>query len=247
MSETRFGYSQRVHSLSADQEPFDERAGENLTDGTDVPGSRRGALVVVTGLLAVLALTIASTPTAVIRGRRVLVIGDSIMLQSHDDVQSALTAAGWQPTVYAKGGTNVAYWIRPAATLVARLHPDVVVVELGTNDCGDCAGVGWDVDRVMASFADAGLVAWLNVQQDAPYPPQPDAINLTLASALAWWDNTKIVDFNRAFAGHPEWHAGTPSGVHLSPDGEHALAQLIVAALPPARPGASPRPARAGG
>jgi hypothetical protein len=99
----------------------------------------------------------------------------------------------------------------------------------------------------MASFADAGLVAWLNVQQAASYPPQPDAINVTLASALAWWDNTKIVDFNRAFAGHPEWHAGIPTGVHLSPAGEHELAQLIVAALPPARPAASPRPVRTGG
>jgi lysophospholipase L1-like esterase len=242
MIESRFGYSQRVHSLSACHEPLGDRAGEAHTA---VPGSRTSAFIVA-GLLAVLALTIASTPTAVVRGNRVLVIGDSIMLQSRDDVQSALTAAGWQPTVFAKGGTNVAYWIGPAAALVARLHPDVVVVELGTNDCGDCAGVGWDVDRVMASFADAGLVAWLNVQQDAPYPPQPDAINLTLASALAWWDNTKIVDFNGAFAGHPEWHAGIPTGVHLSPAGEHELAQLIVAALP-RRPGASPRPVRAGG
>jgi hypothetical protein len=224
-----------------------EGAAENHTDGSDVPGSRTSPLVAVVVLLAILALTIESTPSAVVHGNRVLVIGDSIMLQSRDDVQGALSAAGWQPTVFAKGGTNVAYWIRPAATLVARLHPDVVVVELGTNDCGDCAGVSWDVDGVMASLADAGLVAWLNVQQDASYPAQPDAVNLTLASALAWWNNTKIVDFNRTFAGHPEWHAGTPAGVHLSPAGERALAQLIVAALPPARPGASAPPARAGG
>src|SRR5437016_1169715 len=150
MFETRFGYTQRVHPLSVRRhEPPDEPGSENPGARTDAMGSRMSALVVVTALLAVLALTLATAPSAEIRGNRVLVIGDSIMLQSRDDVQRALTAAGWQPTVYAKGGTSVAYWIGPAATLVARLHPDVVGVELGTNECGDCAGVGWDLDRVM--------------------------------------------------------------------------------------------------
>src|SRR5690242_7402298 len=108
--------------MSTGHEPLDDGAGEGRTDGADgwATGSRRTALVVVTALLAVLALTIVSSPTAAIRGRRVLVIGDSIMDQSRDDVQRALTAAGWQPTIFAKGGSDVAYWIHPAAALVAR-------------------------------------------------------------------------------------------------------------------------------
>ncbi len=72
---------------------------------------------------------------------------------------------------------------------------------------------------------------WLNVQEDADYPRGADGINVVLESALVWSENAELLDFSGHFAGHREWHALQPEGVHMSESGERELARFVVAAL----------------
>jgi hypothetical protein len=173
--------------------------------------------------------------TSVVRGPNVLVIGDSIMEQSAGAVRYALDADGWNATVDAQGGTAIQNWPKAATELVAADHPNVAVVELGTNNCAACPDLAPDINDLMRVLSHTDLVVWLNVQEDASYPSDAPWINQVLASTLVWWPNATMLDFSSHFAGHPAWHAGAPPGVHLSSAGQQQLARFITTALHPDR------------
>jgi lysophospholipase L1-like esterase len=188
------------------------------------------ALFVALLLVVLVVPPIAATPAAA-HGPKVLVLGDSITAQSKSAVTAALVDAGWQPTIAARSGTRVADWVRRTATIVDRVHPAVAVVELGTNGCGLCPEFPAAVNSLMASLHGVARVLWLDVQEDAAYPPDPATENRILASTLVWWDNAHVVGFSAQFAHHPEWHAGYPRGVHLSPAGMQELGRFMAATL----------------
>ncbi len=172
----------------------------------------------------------------------IFVIGDSITVQSTREVKAALAAAGWHPTVQGISGSTIAGgthggWPGAARRLVQRLFPEVVVVELGTNDTAPnvcCAKVPASIDAMKDALAHVPHVLWLNVQEGRLDSANAARVNRDLEAAAKQWSNLHIVDFSGRFAGRPEWHVGP--GPHLTPAGQVAFAQLVAQAAAPWAP-----------
>jgi lysophospholipase L1-like esterase len=193
--------------------------------------------------LAVVAAVLGSTVVAAtddaprdVEGDRVLLVGDSIFFQTREELAAALEAAGWDPRIAAIPATTVRDWAGEVDDLLAEHQPDVVVLELGTNEDVDRLRLAPDIARVLRALDGVDRVVWLNVQEDADYPRGADAINHLLESAVVWASNAEVLDFSGHFAGHPEWHALEPEGVHMSVSGERELARFVAAALGRAAP-----------
>ena len=76
------------------------------------------------------------------KGSRVLFIGDSITFHSTDAIRFVVTGAGLKPDIYAVGGAAIngaplVNWPQKITQLVAKDHPDAVVVELGEHPLHD--------------------------------------------------------------------------------------------------------------
>jgi lysophospholipase L1-like esterase len=167
----------------------------------------------------------------------VLVVGDSILAQSADLIETRLADAGWIPVVDARSGSSISGevvidegWAARIADLVEVADPDVVVVELGTNGCGKCPSLAEGIDSVMAELSDVDFVYWLNVREDAPMPLRPRALNQALDDAQSRWRNLSVLDMHTRFDGRSEWIG--EDEVHLSPEGIVEFADFVVDALP---------------
>jgi hypothetical protein len=193
--------------------------------------------VALAALIVGLALVAALDPrTSGAMGNRALLVGDSIFFQTREELDAVLTDEGWQPHVAALPATTIADWVEPLGALVEEHAPDVVVVELGTNEDVDRPDLGHDVLRILRRLSGVDRVVWLNVQEDAEYPRGAGAINHVVESSLVWADNAELLDFSGHFADHTEWHALEPEGVHMSVSGEQELARFVAAALGRAEP-----------
>ena len=154
----------------------------------------------------------------------------------HGDLQerSATVAGGRRlaAVVDGHGGLSIGLW-RPFVGGDTRFtRPDVAVVELGTNDCDlSCRPLAPDINTIVKKLLDEGVhaIVWLNVQEDSPYPEHPQFVNQEIERAAVRWPQLSIVDLNRTFAGHPEWH--TEDGIHFNEAGRLVYAQLILQAL----------------
>ena len=174
-----------------------------------------------------------NTPPA-IKGNRVLLVGDSLLWQSIPPVETALAAEQWDPTVAAFPGTTIGAWTGRMKQLISDADPDVVVVELGTNNCvAACPGIESVVDRLMRQIPRTIPVIWLNVQAQPTYPAHPESVNDALAAARTRWSNLTLVDMSARFRNHPEWHIA--DGLHLSAAGSDELGRFIAESLRAAR------------
>jgi lysophospholipase L1-like esterase len=165
-------------------------------------------------------------------GTRVLLIGDSNaayagpaldrVLGARDtasiDAQPGIKADDprWEPRVHAD---------------VAMTRPQVVVVQLGTNDASpsDAGAFPGALDRIMRALPAGIPVLWANVRTvrgvGQEWVDAARAVNLALDRATARWPNLHVIDYARHFAGHPEWVP--PDGVHLTVAGHTEYARWI--------------------
>ena len=211
--------------------------------GSAVPPRRAGlvasALVVialVVGGSLIWAATASSRSAAAprARGHRVLLVGDSLLWQSTPQVTAALKTDGWDPTITDYPATTIGDWAPKMARLVGDAKPDVVVVELGTNDCtAACPNIAAVIDQLLRAVPRATPVYWLNVQNQPKYPAHPESVNDALAAARDRWSNLTLVDMSARFRNHPEWHVR--DGLHFTPAGSDQLAALIAQTLAAAR------------
>lgn len=185
------------------------------------------AAVVIVLLLTTAACRGDSTPS--VHGNRVLVVGDSIMADSRFEVTNALVQDGWNVTVEAVATTAILYWVPRVSLLLPTINPDVVTVELGTNESGEVPTVGAHIDALMERLRDVPVVFWLNIREEPPYPPAASSVNLAIEQAAVRWPNMRVVDFDKFFAGHPEWLQ--PDGIHPNAQGAVALANLLRSTL----------------
>ena len=176
--------------------------------------------------------TTTATTTSAVDGNRVLLVGDSLLYGSTDQVTSALTSEGWDPVVAAVSGTSIEDWTASMAELIAVNQPDVIVIELGTNDCNaTCTGLADAIDALMSSVPATIPVYWLDVQEQPSYPVYAAEVNDELLAAAARYAQITLVDMDARFRDHPEWHVD--DGLHFNADGAEQLASLIADALTP--------------
>ena len=166
-----------------------------------------------------------------------LLIGDSIFAASRGNLQNSLREAGWDPTVQAQAGSAIEDWVLqlPIAIANAGGSPNIVVIELGTNDCGTvaCVDLTPHIDALMRQLTFADAVLWLTVQTDALIPEKPDYVNSEIKAAADRWSNLFIVDMGSRFEGHDDWRK---DGTHPNITGSNQMIQLILDELDPFRP-----------
>jgi len=174
-----------------------------------------GALCAMTTLAGAPAR--AQVPTGV--DPRLFVIGDSVLLGA----QSAIAAreAGWHLTVYAQEGLST---LGAASVITAQKAAigDLVVVALGNNDAGNPTTFGHRIDGVLQAIGPVRRVVWVNLRQFASWTP---AMNQQLTAATGRWPNLVIADWSARATPNPGlvYH----DGLHLTPAGQAAMAQLI--------------------
>jgi lysophospholipase L1-like esterase len=197
---------------------------------------RRWSIGLIAAVVVVGAVSSGCGGDKVAGGTRVLLIGDSLLTHSRDAVQKVLAHDHWDPVVAALPGTTIEGWAAPTATLVANSKPDVVVVELGTNDCifQHCDNLAASIDALMHSIGSVDLVFWLNVQRAPSHPEFSGEVNDAINAAADRWSSIVVVDLASRFDGHPEWHI--PDHLHFNAQGQYQLALLIAEALRPYHP-----------
>jgi lysophospholipase L1-like esterase len=166
------------------------------------------------------------------QGATVVLIGDSILHQSTDEMRFVLTGAGLKPFVggvpgAAIDGAPLVNWHDALAELVIAHDPDAVVIELGTNGCGYCPSLREGIDAVMEAARDVPNVLWIDARSDGPIPDDPDTINEAIRDAADRWDNLTVVDFDELVGGNDI----ADDTIHLSDEGQAHFAESLAAVL----------------
>jgi lysophospholipase L1-like esterase len=170
----------------------------------------------------------------------VVLVGDSIFFMASDELRSALSEDGWEATVDAypgagirNGGFETVDWPARLRDLVAFARPEVVVVELGTNGCGQCepvpSAIPDAIDANMAQLRDVEVVLWLEVATFGPGADRGRVVNAALRDAADEWDNLELLPYDGWFAGRTDLIPA--DDVHPTPEGEQALARHVAEAL----------------
>jgi len=175
-------------------------------------------------------------------GAKVAVIGDSITFVARDEIRAALTSGGFAPSVaglYGYTATGAA----PTALSYVATAPDIVVVELGTNDATELAypastatpATYRDAMRRITEAFPGACVAVTTVTTDRTKSAlhfRADAWNAAARGIDDWLRTTypNVIDWQSAI--HHDGLAGTPlvqdDEVHPDPRGAAVLAQLDV-------------------
>jgi lysophospholipase L1-like esterase len=177
------------------------------------------SLLVVVGALAGPGVARAQTGGPGPVDPRLFVIGDSVIV----GVQATLAQrlAGWHVNVYAQEGFSTL--AAPSVINASRaLIGEVVVVGLGNNDAGNPVTFGQRIDAVMQSLPGVRRVIWVNLRRFRAFVP---ALNLQLAAATTRWPNLEIADWDTRAT--PDPSLVYTDGLHLTPAGQTAMAELI--------------------
>jgi hypothetical protein len=144
-------------------------------------------------------------------------IGDSITLGAQPWIQEALP--GWQTTFDAEigRGSSAGVAIAPVA---AQALPDVVVVELGTNDASTYELAG-NAAAILGALRDVPLVIWQTTH--GPEETIPPGNNDAIAAAVAASPNAVLADWDRWV----DEGVLNPDGVHVQPSHEDEMAKLV--------------------
>jgi hypothetical protein len=146
----------------------------------------------------------------------VWMIGDSILDGARDVLPVALPR--WRMTLDAEIGRTSSGGLSPLAQAAASA-PEVVVVELGTND-EDPSVFRANADTMLTALAPIPLVLWI-----VPHGPatQVPAVSRELREAVALHPNAAVADWD-AFV--PE--EALADGVHLLPDQQEVFTEFLV-------------------
>jgi hypothetical protein len=122
-----------------------------------------------------------------------------------------------------------AYWSAHLTSLLEHVDPEVIVVELGYNDCAeDLSDYDGAIDAFMSLVPTGTPVHWLTLYDVNHELPCDGPINSELDDATDRWPNLSLFDFAAHMDGHPEW---SEDGRHLSEEGKGAYADWLHAEL----------------
>jgi lysophospholipase L1-like esterase len=140
----------------------------------------------------------------------VLVLGDSNLFQSAAQVDAALRAAGFMPTLLGVPGYGLkdldSFWLQKVPGLLAA-DPDIVVVGLATNDAInpiDVLAFPERLDRMMHALGERPVIWITHVDQHPGSPPAYGATNNdAIRAAVDRWPNLTVIDFAVEIANDP--------------------------------------------
>lgn len=211
----------------------------------------------MTGHRFLLLLSLAVS-TALAADTKVACVGNSITygfgldrqdLENYPRRLDSLLGAGWATTNLGNSGKTMlravgdAYWSQPEFSRALALLPDVVVIELGTNDAKDYI---WNYHKAAFSKDYRAMVDTFRTLSSKPQvwaTLQPRADNLSwsmpdttiarqvnpliLSTAMA--AGVGVIDLRAGMAGHPEWMLS--DSVHPNAAGALAMARIVAAML----------------
>lgn len=179
--------------------------------------TRFAAAIVVSLVVSACGSAVAAQPEPVRTcpvGSMVVVIGDSITVQSADELSANLTAAGYVPAINAHTGRHVLDGIEPARGYVQFGGPRCWVIALGTNDvlAGD-PGI-WEqmIGNLLEQLPAGEPVQWMRVAVTGG-----ELFNRLVTVPLIDWRPT-AADLD-------------PDHIHLSVSGEARWAAAVALAL----------------
>lgn len=156
--------------------------------------------------------------------RRITIIGDSISVGSKEEYAEVL--AFDQVEVIATSGIRLGPQRRAISAAVAA-RPDVLVIELGTNDVPVFEpSFLEEIDEVLDETDDLPCVRWVTV-----YVPRAEesvrAVNEHLEDAVDDHDNLRLVDWFTLVDDDPSLLS--PDGLHPNEAGQRVLAEAVAA------------------
>lgn len=156
---------------------------------------------------------------------RIFLMGDSVMAALNpgytDEAHKALGAFGWEVTIDAAESRFPTAGIE---VLKARRREmgQVVVIQMSNNYGGDEHQWARQIDTMFDVLNGVPEVVFLTVSE---FRPDRREVNAELERALSRHPNMLLADWNALGASSPSFLAS--DGLHLSPNGAHAMAVLI--------------------
>lgn len=203
------------------------------------------ASVMLTGFVAVL------PSTAGAQQRKVVVVGDSVILGAQQPITSSFAARGWAVTFDAAVSRSTSAGLAAIESHRGELT-DSLVVNLGANDAGNTASFRQKVGAIMNATASVPHVYWLTIREVRGYYAPA---NQVLRDMAAGRPNVTVIDWHAATLGATDLTAA--DGLHLNSAGANRMAQVVTDAVvagvlasppsvapspPPAQPAPPPPP-----
>ncbi|MEO7570823.1 MAG: GDSL-type esterase/lipase family protein [Acidimicrobiales bacterium] len=190
-----------------------------------------------------------------------LLVGDSNINLGSTSIVRVLASKehqdnGYVPVLAARDGASIRtydclvpegcrttdFWETKLGELLPELTADAIVINLGINDTIDVGtettpgyrSYAEKADWLMSLLPASTPVLWTNLPCSIEPPLAAKgcaAVNDALRLAPRRWSNLRVVDFEEAARGHPEYMGEPGVDVHLSPAGYTAWAELVVEAL----------------
>ena len=200
---------------------------------------RRTAALLV--LLACLVGASVGPGTAGAQQRRVVVVGDSIILGAEGAITSSFAGRGWAVTYDAAVSRSTAAGLEAIESHRAELT-DSLVVSLGANDAGSPSQFRQRVQAIMDATAGVPHVYWVTIREVRDYYGPANQIVREVAAGRP---NVTVVDWHAATAGATDLTSS--DGLHLNGAGAARMAQVVTDAvvagtLPAAAPATTAAP-----
>lgn len=194
-------------------------------------------------MVALAALLLALAPwsmaSAGAQQRRVVVVGDSVILGAQGPMTSSFQGRGWAVTFDAAVNRSTSAGLTAIESHRGELT-DSLVVSLGANDAGNTAAFRQRVQAILDATAGVPHVYWVTIREVRDYYAPANQVVRDLAASRP---NVTVIDWHAATAGATDLTAS--DGLHLNGAGANRMAQVVTDAVVAGTLPAAPPPAAA--
>lgn len=150
--------------------------------------------------------------------KEVALVGNSLLDEARDEV---LASVRGDVTIFAFPGVTMGGAAQNIQTAVAA-EPDVLVIELGTNDALQRIDYVVPARTTLDMAADVPCVIWVQTAVDNEVG---DALRIYLEEQARLRPNLRLVPWDELAANRPEWYVS--DGIHHTAAGQEAFAEAI--------------------
>jgi hypothetical protein len=200
---------------------------------------RIGALAMISAGLILTSIS-APAPATAAPGTDVFLLGDSVTesLAIGSPSTFASTILPTYPTAQIDGRSNrrtispSTYQGQPVTSGLDEITShagqigDVIIIELGYNDCVSPSFPS-AIDQILAALTGDNVPTVLWSMMSTLNRSEYGSCNAALTAATSRWPTLRLLDWDSYSRPHPEWFAGDGLGVHLSGAGRTAYATFL--------------------